>query len=315
MTNPAFQITVIIHVKNEQSLIKDCITSAYLLAKYVIVADMNSSDDTVKIAKQMKAKVLHFPDHGYADPVRQSAMKQATTPWVLMLDADERMTTTLANCLHKIVSDDAAEAVRIPYQNFVCGTWLKHGQRWPDYKTNFFKTAVTKCPTLPHQSPVIKGRILTLEASLNNAIIHYNYTSIAQLLAKTDAYTSYESHWASQKKVTATMVRDRILHDFYWRFYEGEGYKDGMSGWVMAKFMEFYRFLEFVKFWEKAGYPKLFTATQLYNTWNREAYIQNLENELQTIKASKFYKLGSMYLQCKQRIFGFLKAIISQKST
>lgn len=295
-------ITIIIHTKNEASQIKECIKSAKLLSPEIIVADMNSQDETVKITRQEGVQILPFSDKGYAGPARQISMKKAKTPWVLMLDADERLTKTSAKALQKVVDQDEADAVWIPYKNIVCGSWLSHGQRWPDYKMYFFKKDLTKYPPGPHDQPITDGRIIYLEPTEANAIVHYNYTSIAQLMEKTDRYTSYEDFWDSQKKITPEMMRDRVLHEFYWRFFEGEGYKDGMAGLVMAKFMEFYRFLEFAKYWERQGYPEMFSKKQLYEVWNREAYVKHLETELTILRSSKVFKLWQFLKRVKHKL-------------
>ena len=103
-------ITVIIHTHNEQDTISECITSARLLSDDVLVVDMESADETKKRAEKAGATVISFPFSGYVEPAREFGIRNAKGAWVCILDADERMTRSLAqeiqqkldtqNCTH-----------------------------------------------------------------------------------------------------------------------------------------------------------------------------------------------------------------------
>ena len=56
------QITIIIHTRNEENNIKECIDSAKLLSNNVLVVDMESTDNTITIADKLKATVKSFPE-------------------------------------------------------------------------------------------------------------------------------------------------------------------------------------------------------------------------------------------------------------
>ena len=58
-------ISLIIHTKNEEKNIKDCILSAKEVANEIIIIDQSSSDGTVEIAKSLGATVYSIPDKGF----------------------------------------------------------------------------------------------------------------------------------------------------------------------------------------------------------------------------------------------------------
>ncbi|MEM6806488.1 MAG: glycosyltransferase, partial [Bacteroidota bacterium] len=93
------KITVIIHTLNEEKHIGDCIRSVENFANEVLVCDMYSEDQTVEIAESLGAKIMFHERLRYADPARLAAIREAKHEWVFRLDADERMTPSLAEYL------------------------------------------------------------------------------------------------------------------------------------------------------------------------------------------------------------------------
>ena len=74
MKNP---LTVIINTFNEEMNIVDCIKSAKLLSRDVIVVDMESRDKTISLAKEGGAKIFSFPHFSYVEPGRKFAIEKA----------------------------------------------------------------------------------------------------------------------------------------------------------------------------------------------------------------------------------------------
>lgn len=83
-------LTVILAVKNEAVNLPKCLT-ALQPAQRVVVIDSNSSDATASIVGQFGAELVQFQYEGGHPKKRQWALEnvQITTPWVLLLDADE----------------------------------------------------------------------------------------------------------------------------------------------------------------------------------------------------------------------------------
>ena len=60
----------------------------------VVVCDMESTDDTLDIAKRNGCKIVVFPRGNYqiCEPARQTAIDAASCKWVFLVDADELVT-------------------------------------------------------------------------------------------------------------------------------------------------------------------------------------------------------------------------------
>ena len=92
LINNMVNITIIVHTHNEEKNIEGCIKSAKLLTDEITLVDMESTDNTVEIARSLNVSIFNFPRSNYVEPAREFGIKQAKTDWVLILDADERVT-------------------------------------------------------------------------------------------------------------------------------------------------------------------------------------------------------------------------------
>ena len=92
MTSVPSKLTVLIPAKNERLNIRPCIESARAIADEILVADSGSTDGTLDIISRIggcrviERELIDFSDF------KNWAIPQATHPWVLILDADERIT-------------------------------------------------------------------------------------------------------------------------------------------------------------------------------------------------------------------------------
>src|SRR5437899_3402334 len=89
-------ITALIATRNEEANIRSCLSSLNC-ASQIIVVDSKSEDRTVAIAKEMGAEVVSFVFRGGYPKKRQWALDtlKAAFPWILLLDADERVPEAL----------------------------------------------------------------------------------------------------------------------------------------------------------------------------------------------------------------------------
>src|SRR5438105_1490922 len=89
-------ITVMIAAKNERANIASCLESFPPIQR-VIVLDSHSSDGTAEEAARRGVEVIQFDYHGGYPKKRQWALDhlEISTPWVLLLDADESLTAAL----------------------------------------------------------------------------------------------------------------------------------------------------------------------------------------------------------------------------
>lgn len=79
-------------VKNEEAFLKDCLEQAKPHCDEMIVVDTGSTDQTKIIARECGAQVYDFEWCDDFAKARNFSLEKANGEWILVLDADERMT-------------------------------------------------------------------------------------------------------------------------------------------------------------------------------------------------------------------------------
>ncbi|MDY6900823.1 MAG: tetratricopeptide repeat protein [Cyanobacteriota bacterium] len=83
------KISLCMIVKDEESTLSKCLSSAKKFVNEIVILDTGSTDKTVKIAEGYGAKVHHFEWCNDFSAARNEALKYVTGDWILVLDADE----------------------------------------------------------------------------------------------------------------------------------------------------------------------------------------------------------------------------------
>ena len=131
-------LSVIIITCNEAANIEACLASV-AFADEVIVLDSGSTDATAEMARKIGAVVHVTTDWPGFGPQKNRALALAQHPWVLSLDADERVPPELAKQIRQVVMEGADNAYEIPRLTQFCGHWIRHCGWTPDYVLRLFK--------------------------------------------------------------------------------------------------------------------------------------------------------------------------------
>lgn len=124
----------------------------------VLICDMESTDATLDIARKYGCRIVTFPkaNHKSAEPARTFAIQQASSKWVLVVDADEIVTPQLREELYRrIASDGCPAGLYIPRLNQFMGKTLTCA--YPDYQLRFFIREGTEWPPYVHTFPKVQG--------------------------------------------------------------------------------------------------------------------------------------------------------------
>ena len=124
INNAGARLSVVLMVKNEAANLLRALKSVEF-ADEIIVADTGSTDDTVRIAEQFSAKVIHCDWSGFG-PTKATALSHAAGEWILSLDADEEITPELAEDIRGVVHDsgNTFAAYRLSRQSYFLGRWM-----------------------------------------------------------------------------------------------------------------------------------------------------------------------------------------------
>lgn len=218
----------------------------------VLVCDMESTDDTVEIAKRYGCRVVTFPkgDYNICEPARDFAIHSARYPWVLLVDADELVTPELREYLYKKIRDGwDIDGVALGRTNMFLG---KPATGSPDYQMRFFKRDKTTWPPIIHARPRIDGKTVNMPAGRKELFLkHLDDLSITERIAKMNRYSGNEVPKRLHKRYGAIKMLFRPGWFFLRSWLFQGGFKDGKRGIIKAYMAAMYQMMLISKVTEK----------------------------------------------------------------
>jgi (heptosyl)LPS beta-1,4-glucosyltransferase len=266
-------ITAVIITRNEELMLPVCLETV-AWCDQILVIDADSTDRTVQIAENFGAKVISSKIYGF-DRWRNEALKRVTTDWLFYVDADERVSPTLAKEIAVQIETQDVAAFKMKRSNICYAKEFKHGGWQEDYVTRLFKKdALKKWVGEVHESPIYTGKEILLQSPL----IHLTHRNTSDGLIKSANWTKIEAKLlanALDKKVNfATFLRKGVM-EFIRRAFFKKGYKDGMEGMIEALVQGINKILVYIQVWEFQQKPSLISQYQrqdqiIKNLWTKE---------------------------------------------
>lgn len=256
-------VTAVIKARNEERRIAECIASARLLADEIII--MNTSEDrTGEIAQSLGAVVHDVPKLEYAnsaygkgaiDQLDTEGWRHAHGDWVILLDADERVSESFAARVREIVRAGEYDAIRYARMNVMFGAVAWHGGWFRANQLKCFRREAWNGEWTghPHGQPDIRGKICTFPARKEYATLHFDYDSVAEMVSRTLL------HYAMDEAQSAMELgRQSSLFRLVWRsprtfavhYFMRGGFCDGMRGFILAAMLAMYQFLIEANLWD-----------------------------------------------------------------
>jgi glycosyltransferase involved in cell wall biosynthesis len=192
-------LTVVVPVKNEARNLPLCLASIPRGVR-VVVVDSGSTDGTVQIATHAGAQVLQFQWSGGYPKKRNWLLATFAfeTPWVLFLDADERMTPAFTGQLEAALARADVAGYWLNYNNHFMGKALRHGD--PQRKLALFRVGAglferiddarwSELDMEVHEHPVLTGAVGEIAARLD----HEDFRGLTKHIARHNDYSSWEA--------------------------------------------------------------------------------------------------------------------------
>ncbi len=241
------KLTAVITTYNEQDMLQDCLESVRW-ADELFVVDSFSTDRTLEIARTYNARIIQ---HQYEYPAAQKnwAIPQASHEWILLLDADERVTEDLRQEIQALLqSPPKHNAYHVYRRTFFLGQELKYsGYQRDDVIRLFHRDRCHYEDVLVHEGLKTTGKLGRLQGRLK----HCCWRSFDQYFEKFGRYTT----WAAQDLMTQGRkphLGNMVLRP-WWRFFRmyivQGGYRDGSAGFVSCVLCSYYVFVKYAKLW------------------------------------------------------------------
>ncbi|MGV8081476.1 MAG: glycosyltransferase family 2 protein [Syntrophales bacterium] len=241
-------LSVAIITRNEGENLPGCLKSV-LFASQVVVVDSGSTDDTIRIAKETGCQVCTHGWEGFGVQ-KQFAIEQCTQPWILVLDADERIPPDTAATIREIVTRPEREedpaGYTFPRRNYFQGRWIRHNGWWPDRILRLFRRGSGRMSSARvHEGLEVKG----LVAPLEDPIDHFTESRLSAVLQKIDRYSTLGALEAFEdgKRSTVWAAFFRACFTFLQGYFLRLGMLDGVQGLTLAMTDSVNKFFKYAK--------------------------------------------------------------------
>jgi glycosyltransferase involved in cell wall biosynthesis len=241
------KITGAVMTLNEEGMLAACLRSLAWCDE-VLVVDSGSTDGTRSIAEQTGARVLTHAFTGFADQ-RNFMLEQAANPWVVMLDADERLPENAEILIRKVISSDTNVAYRFPRKSFYLRRWIRHGGWYPDYQTRLLRKDRNRfVRNTVHERVDSQGPVGTLSVEIH----HQPFASMAEQVETNNRYSGLLARDMRDRKLWIALVNVFVkpVTKFVECYVVKRGFMDGFPGFFIAVSAAYSVFLKWSKVWE-----------------------------------------------------------------
>jgi glycosyltransferase involved in cell wall biosynthesis len=226
-------ITAVIITKDEEANIARCIEAVRNLAEEVIVIDSGSTDKTAAIAESLGARVFCRDWTGYG-PAKQDGIDRASYDWILALDADEVVTSSLKDEIIKTLQKKHEYAgYYIRRKTMFLGRWINYCGWYPDYVLRLFrKSKGSFNGAFVHEKVRLEGPAGRLKSDL----LHYSYKNLNQYFEKFNKYTTLGAQEALDRNKRAGWydIIFRPPASFFKHYIVKLGFLDGVEGFLIS---------------------------------------------------------------------------------
>jgi glycosyltransferase involved in cell wall biosynthesis len=249
-TQNPLPLSVAIITLNEENKLPRCLESLQGLAAEIVVIDSGSTDSTGEIAKQYGASFSFNPWRGHVAQ-KNIALRQCSQPWVLCVDADEVVSSELANSIRKLFADGEPEQTGfyVNRRTFYLGRWIWHAW-YPEWRLRLVRKDQAEWRGLdPHDQLTVVGPTARLEGDLLHyalADLHDHFQNVIS-----NSRTMADSYARSGKRFRWYYLVVWPWWDFFKHLVLRQGWRDGWRGWIISFMSMVGTFAKYAFLWEK----------------------------------------------------------------
>lgn len=226
------RLSAVIITKNEEANIRRCLESVKF-ADEMIVIDSSSTDKTVAIAQELGARVFTTDWKGYG-AAKQEGVEKATGEWIISIDADEQIPSTLAQEIkNRIESSNGIAGFYVKRKTNFLGRWILHCGWYPDYVLRLFQKNKGRFDNAYiHEKVVTDGDV----GYLSGELLHFSYPDLESYLTKFNSYTTMGAEEAHKQGRKAgwfdILIRPPV--SFIKHYIANQGFRDGIEGFILS---------------------------------------------------------------------------------
>lgn len=233
-------LTGIVLAHNEEANLPQVLASLRFCDQ-ILVIDDDSTDKTAQIAAQAKVSLISHSLNGDFSAQRNFALSQVKSGWVLFVDADEIISSELAEELVSAVQSARYSGYYIPRRDVMWNRPLLHGDVGQIKLLRLGLAGSGKWVGMIHETWQIPGNIGTL----NHPLMHHPHPSEVSFLRHLNFYSTLRAAELAKSGRKSSLFQIIFYPPakfvFLWIFKLG--FLDGTPGFIHAMTMAFYTFL------------------------------------------------------------------------
>lgn len=237
------KLSALVVARNEAAQLGACLETLRFADEIVVLLD-RSTDRSAEIARGAGAKLVEGA-WDLEGPRRNAGYEACVGPWILEVDADERVTPELAAEIAAVLAASQTDYFLVPMANHIGSRLVRYG--WGAYNgvaakpVLFRKGAKRVLGGRVHPKIELHGKRRTLE----NPMLHFVDRDFSDLFARLNRYTdlaALDAHDAGRKPNVAQAFR-RFWSRGWKSYVARRGYREGVYGMALALFSALYPLL------------------------------------------------------------------------
>jgi glycosyltransferase involved in cell wall biosynthesis len=221
------RLSLAVITRNEEKRLADCLRSVPF-ADEIVVVDSESTDRTRELAAELGAKVSVHPFADFASQ-KNLAIERAGGEWVLLLDADERLSAPLQQEIKEaVVRAGGPDGYFLRRHNHLFGGFMRFGANGDDWQLRLLRRGRGRFEGIVHERIALRGEA----GRLKSPLLHYSSQSTGEYMAKFRQYSALEAErlWKEGKRPTPYQLWLKPMLEFVYFYFIKLGFLDGFRG-------------------------------------------------------------------------------------
>ena len=275
------RLSVLVPTLNEEVNLPDCLASVVGWVNEIWVVDSDSTDLTPEIARQSEANLMQHPFGGYAAQ-KNWALENVpfSCEWLLILDADERVSLELADEIRGIIAADGNgyDGFYLNRKLIFYGKWIRHCGWYPSWNLRLFRHVRGRYEQREvHEHLVLEGK----SGYCKHDLIHEDLRDMSFCIAKHNHYSNQEARELDMVRrgvgtaglqssfFKGSVERKRFIKERIWPHLPGHafflffycyffrlGFLDGKHGFLFCQMHAIFEQFTTAKLWELQHYKQ-----------------------------------------------------------
>lgn len=240
-------LSALVVARNEESQLVSCLSTLDFADEIIVVVD-RSSDRTAEIAESLVATTIKgvWPIEGDR---RNVGIEACSGEWILEVDADERVTQSLASEIRIAIQSQSVDYYLIPFDNYVGSTLVRYGWggSWGvSSAPRLFRKGCKRWGSQRiHPSLELQGN----KGRLSQRMIHKVDRDISDMLHRLDSYSEARAADLLDSGDIGSLPGNirRFFSRFLKCYLRRRGYREGGYGFLIALMAGLYPLISYLR--------------------------------------------------------------------